>query len=152
MLTIKRSGDSAHPCRRPIPTVNGRDLTLPTRRQTSEQEYIDLAASNRRPSTQCSRNTPESFSHGTRSFAFSRSTKHVKMSLAYSEYFSKFCWGVKCSLYCCGRAEYRSRLNYFATSFFKELVNVNVDYLKIPIKHLEPHKTPSPAACLRPLA
>jgi len=29
-------------------TVNGRDLTLPTRTQTSEQEYNDLAASNGR--------------------------------------------------------------------------------------------------------
>jgi len=31
MLTMKRSGDSTHPCRSPTPTVNGRDLTLPTR-------------------------------------------------------------------------------------------------------------------------
>jgi len=77
MLTMKRSGDNTHPCRTPTPTVNGRDLTLPTRTHTSEQEYSDLAASNRRPSTPYSRNTPERFSQGTRSYAFSRSTKHV---------------------------------------------------------------------------
>jgi len=31
MLTMKRSGESTHPCRTPTPTVNGRDVTLPTR-------------------------------------------------------------------------------------------------------------------------
>ena len=48
MLTMKRSGDSTHHCWSPTLTVNGRDLTLPTRTQTSEQEYNDLAASNGR--------------------------------------------------------------------------------------------------------
>ena len=33
------------------PTVNGCDLTPSTRTETSEQEYSDLTASNRRPST-----------------------------------------------------------------------------------------------------
>jgi len=68
---------SRHPCRSPIPTVNCRDLTLSTRTQTSEQEHSNLTASNRRPSTPYSCNTPQSFSRGTRSYAFSRSTKHV---------------------------------------------------------------------------
>ena len=50
--TMKRIADSTHPCRQsPTPTVNGCDLTPPTRTQTSEQEYSDLTASNRRPST-----------------------------------------------------------------------------------------------------
>jgi len=35
---MKRSGDNTHPCRSLTPTVNGRDLTLPTQTQTSEQE------------------------------------------------------------------------------------------------------------------
>ena len=37
--------------------------------------------------------------------------------------------------------------NYFAASFIKALGNVNVNYLKIPKKHLWPHKTPSGATC-----
>ena len=91
----ERSNDSTHRCRSPTPTVNGRDLTLPTRVQTSEEQYIDLTASNRRPSTPYSRNTPQSFSRGTRSYAFSRSTKHVWKFLAYSQDLSKICWRVK---------------------------------------------------------
>jgi len=90
---MKRSEDSTHPCR--MPTVNGCDLTPPTRTQTSEQEYSDLTHSNRRPSTPYSRNTSNSFSRGTRSYAFSRLTKHVQTSLAYSQDFSKICWRVK---------------------------------------------------------
>jgi len=58
---MKWSGDSTHPCRSPTPTVNGRDLTFLTWTQTSEQEYSDLTASNRRPSTPYSRNTPKAF-------------------------------------------------------------------------------------------
>jgi len=86
---MKRSGDSTYPCRSPTPTVNGHDLTFPTRTQTSDQEYSDLTASNRRPSTPYARKTPQSFSRGTRSYAFSRSTKHAKTSLAYFQDFSK---------------------------------------------------------------
>jgi len=47
---MKRNGDSTHPCRSPIPTVNGRDLTFPTWRQISGQECSDMTASNKRPS------------------------------------------------------------------------------------------------------
>ena len=65
---MKRSGDSTHPCRNPTPTVNGHDLTLTTRKPTSEQEYSDLPASNSRPSTPYSRNIPQSLSQGTRSY------------------------------------------------------------------------------------
>ena len=70
MLTMKRSGDSTHLCRSPTTMVNGRDLTLPKRTQTSEQKYSDLAARNRRLSTAWTRNTPQSFSQGTRLYAF----------------------------------------------------------------------------------
>jgi len=45
---MKRNGDSIHPCRSATPTVNDFDLTPSTRTQTSEQEYSDLTASNRR--------------------------------------------------------------------------------------------------------
>jgi len=61
ILTMKRGDDSTRPCRSPTPTANGCDLTPPTRTQTSEQKYNDLATSNRRPSTPHSRNTPRSF-------------------------------------------------------------------------------------------
>ena len=105
---MKRSGDSTHPCGSPTPTVNGQDLTLPTRTQTSEQEYSDLTASNGRPSTPYSPNTPRSFSQGTRSYAFSTLTKHVKKSIAYSQDFSKFCWRVTCGLQSYGRDENRT--------------------------------------------
>jgi len=69
---VKGSGDSTHPCRNPTPTVNRRDLTLPTRTQTSEQECSDLTP-------KCEKLWGlQSISRGTRSHAFSsRSTKHV---------------------------------------------------------------------------
>ena len=57
--------------RSPTPTMNSGDLTLPTRTQTSEQEYSDLAAINRRPSTSYSGNTPRNFTRGTHSNTFS---------------------------------------------------------------------------------
>jgi len=63
---MKRSGDSTHLCRSPTPTMDGCDLTPPTQTQTSEQEYSDLTANNKRQSTQYSRNTSQSFSRGTR--------------------------------------------------------------------------------------
>jgi len=156
---MKRSGDSTHPCRSPTPTMSGRDLTLPTRTQTSEQDYSDFMASNRRPSTPYSSNTPQSFSQGTRSYALSRSTKHVKTSSAYSQSI-----GGEWNVVCCATAGTKTALviiqlwfNCFAASFFKALGNTNVNYLKIPKKHCGPHKRPSRAtcgprtACLRPL-
>ena len=96
---MKRSGDSIHRCRSPTPTLNGCDLTPSTRTQSSEQEYSYLTASKRHPSTPHSRNTPQSFSRGTRPYTFPRSTKHVYKSLACSQNFSKFCWRVEiCSV------------------------------------------------------
>ena len=74
-------------------------LTPSTRIQTSEREYNDLTATNRRPSTPCSQNTPLSFSRGTRSYAFPRSTKHVYTSLACYQDFWKIWWRVEfCSV------------------------------------------------------
>ena len=40
-----------HPCRSPMPIAYACDLPPPKRTQTSETEYSDLTASNRRPST-----------------------------------------------------------------------------------------------------
>jgi len=63
-----------------------------------EQEYSYLTASKRWPSTPFSRNTPQSFSGGTRSYNFPRLTKHVYTSLECSQDFSKICWRVE---FCC---------------------------------------------------
>jgi len=99
MLTIKRSDGSTHPhCRSPTPTLNGRELTLPTRTQTSELEYSDLVASNRRPSTPYSRNTPRVF-HKEHGRMLSRGPQSM---------WRRLCWKVKCSLYCCGRKKNRT--------------------------------------------
>jgi len=146
---MKRSGDSTHVCRSPTPTVDGRDLTLPTRTQTSEQEHSDLAASNRRPSTPCSCNTPQSFSQGTRSYAFSRSAKHVKTSLAYSQDFSKFCWRVKCDLYCYGRIENRTGYHSGLNKLFRGVFFQGTWQRKCWL--FENSQKASRAACLSPL-
>ena len=74
---MKRSGDGTHSCRSPTPTVNNCDLTPLTRIRSSDREYSDLMASNRRPSKQYSRSTPQRFSRWIRSYTFSRSIKHV---------------------------------------------------------------------------
>ena len=58
---------SAHSCQSPTHKVNGCHLPLLTRTQTSEQEYNDLTASNRWPSTPYPSNTPQSFTPETRS-------------------------------------------------------------------------------------
>jgi len=143
---MKRSGDSKHPCQSPTPTVNGRDLTLPTRTQTSEQEYSDLTASNRRPSTLYSRKSPQSFWRGTQSHAFSKSTKRVDVFGILPRFLKNLLESE--NLGCSAMAGTKTALgiiqlwfNYFATSFFKTLGNVNVNYLKIPEKHCGPHKT-----------
>ena len=158
MLTMKRSDGSTHPyCRSPTPTLNGRDLTLPTRTQTSEQEYSDLAASNRRSSTACSRNTPQSVWQGTLSYAFSRSTKHVKTSLAYSQDFSKFWWKVTCGLYCCGRDKNRtgyhsSLIQLFGGVFFQGTWQRNCWSFENSQKASRAAQNAPRAACLRPCA
>jgi len=88
-------GDSTHHCRSPTPALNSCDLTPSMRTKSSEQEYSYLTASKRHPSTLHSRNTPQSFSRGIRSYTFPRSTKHVYTSLACSRDFSKICWRVE---------------------------------------------------------
>jgi len=65
---MKMSADTTHPCRSSKPTVNCCDLTPKTRTQTSEQEYNNVTASSRRPSTLFSRNTPQYFSWVTYAF------------------------------------------------------------------------------------
>jgi len=41
---MKKSSEKTHPCRSRAATVNGRDLTFLTRKQTSDQEYSNLTA------------------------------------------------------------------------------------------------------------
>ena len=86
---MKRSGDSTHSCRSPTQTVNGCDLTRLIRKKNSEQECSGLTAIKMQPPTRCSRNTPHSFSRGTRSYAFSRSTKHVYIRLWHTSRISQ---------------------------------------------------------------
>ena len=74
--------------------------------------------------------TPLKFFTGTRSYAFSRSTKHVKAFLAYSQDFSKLCWRVV-------GTKTASRIiqlwfNYFAASFFETLGNETLIIWKFP--------------------
>jgi len=42
LQSMKRNGESTHPCRSAVPTASGCDSTPPTRIQTSEQECSDL--------------------------------------------------------------------------------------------------------------
>jgi len=58
---MTRSGDSTQSCRSQTPTVNGGNLTPPTRTQTSELEYSDFGDRYRRPSTPYCSNTPQAF-------------------------------------------------------------------------------------------
>jgi len=124
-----------------------------------------LDGSNWRLSAPYSRNTPQSFSRGTRSYAFLRSTKHVKTSYEHTPKISQKFAGEWNYLLCIATAGTKTALgifqvwfNYFAASFFKALGNVNINFLKIPKKRRRPHKRPSQAtcgpraACLRPLS
>jgi len=70
-------GNSTHLCASPTPTVNGCDLTPPTRTQTSEQEYSDLIFSDTRPSTTYSNNTTKNFLRGNRLNSFSGLAEHA---------------------------------------------------------------------------
>ena len=146
-----------------MPTVNGRDLTLPTRTQTSEQEYSGLTASDKLWSIPYYHNTPQSFSRGT-GLMLSRGRQNV--CLKVFDKIPRFLNNLLESgiLVCTTMARMKTALDiiqlwfiHFAASFFKVLGNVNVKHLKIPEKHCGPHETPSRAtcgprvACLRPL-
>jgi len=41
---LKGQGDSTHTCSSPTPTVDGCDVTLPTRTQTSEEDHSESAS------------------------------------------------------------------------------------------------------------
>jgi len=143
METLKRSGDSTHPCRSPTPTMNDRDLTLLTWTETSEQEYSDFMASNRQPSTPYSSNTPKSF---TRNLVVC----FIEVNKACEDVFNifpKYCQRVKYGLLCYGRDKNRTGyhsalIQLFCSIFFQGIGNINVNYLKIPKKHCRSHKTP----------
>ena len=89
--------DITHHCRNPTPTLNDCESTPTTVTQSSEQEYGELRASNRHPSTPCSHNITQSFSRGTGPYTFPRSTKLVNTSLACSQDFLKVWWRVEIS-------------------------------------------------------
>jgi len=104
-------------------------LTPSTRIQTSEQEYNDLAASNRRLSTLLPKHLL-SFSRKTRSYALPRSTKHVFTVGYVFGMLPRFLENVMESgiLFCCATAATKTALcitqlwfNYFAASFYKAL-------------------------------
>ena len=112
---MNTSSDSTHHCRNPTPTLDGCDLTLLTRTQSSEQEYSYLTASKRHPSTPCSRNTPLSFSHVEPGHILNRGGQNiVYTSLAYSKNFSKICWRVEI---CSGALRPRRKQHWVSSSF-----------------------------------
>jgi len=99
MWTMKRNGDSAHPCRSPTPTVNGRDLAFPTWSQAYEQKYSDLTASHRRPSTPTPAALPKAF-HKQPGYMLSRGRQTMLRYLWHTPKISQnFAggWNVICS-------------------------------------------------------
>jgi len=95
MKIMKRRGDKTYPCLRPpTPTCNGFDCLPMTRTQTSGWQLKHVMAINSWPSMPYSYKTLQSLSRRTRSYAFSRSIKHAKRSLPYSQDLSKVCFRV----------------------------------------------------------
>jgi len=158
---MKNSGDRTHPCRSPVATVNGRDLTLLTWKQSAGQVYSDLSAGNRRPSTSYSATLHKPV-HEEPGRMLSRVRQSMSRRVWHTPKISqKFAGGW--NFVCSATAGTKTALgiiqvwfNYSLASFFKALGNVNVHYFKIPKKQRRPHKRPSRAtcgprvACLRP--
>ena len=76
--TTERRGDKTQPCRSPTPPWNGFNCLPFTRPQTSGRQENELMTHNNWPSTPYSSKTFQSLSRRSRSYAFSRSTKHAK--------------------------------------------------------------------------
>jgi len=150
----KRSGDSKHPCRSPYTNGERSWFNSPDTDTNfwAGIGYSDLTASNRRPSTPYSRNSPHSFSREPGRMLldvdktcvpiFGILPRFIKHLLESENLGCSPLAGTKTAL-----GIIQLWLNYFAASFFKALGNVNVNYLKIPEKHRGPHKTPSRASC-----
>jgi len=82
-------GDCTHTCLSPTHTVNGCELRRRGHRlQSSEQEYNDVTASNRRPSTPYCCNTLQNFSQGIWN-ALSRGRQNKCKHLWHTPNFSK---------------------------------------------------------------
>jgi len=151
---MKITGDSTHPYRSPAAaTMNGRDLTILTRTQTSNHEYSYLTPG-RQHHTPATLHKPFQEEPGR---MLSRVRQSMCRRLWHTPKISQKFAG-KWNLVNIARAGTKTALgiiqvwfNYFAASFFNALVNVNVNYLKSPKKHRGPHRRPSRAACLRPL-
>merc|ERR1712035_210459 len=80
ILSIKimnRTGDKGQPCRSPTCTGNRSDLLPAMRTKLLLRSYRDRTARSRGPPTPYSRSIPHRMPRGTRSNAFSRSTKHM---------------------------------------------------------------------------
>jgi len=101
-------------------------------------------------------NTPQSFSRGTPSYAFSKSTNMCKSFWHTPKISQKFAgeWNFGLQYYSqdVNRTGCHSALVHlnFAATCFKVRGNVNIKHLKIPETHRGPHETPSRAACLSP--
>ena len=132
---MTRNGDSTHPCRSSTPTVNGHDLTLPT--QTSEQEYRDLTASNRRPSTRTHGKLLKTF-HKEPSRMLSRGRQIMCRRFQHTPKISqKFAGEWKCGVYCYARDENRTAyhstlIQIFRGIFFQTLGNEMLIIWKFP--------------------
>uniref|UniRef100_A0A3P9C4G3 Histone H1 n=1 Tax=Maylandia zebra TaxID=106582 RepID=A0A3P9C4G3_9CICH len=80
ILSIKimnRTGDKGQPWRGPSPTGNESDLLPAMRTKLLQRLYRDRMARSNGPDTPYSRNTSHRTPRGTRSNAFSKSTKHM---------------------------------------------------------------------------
>lgn len=77
MKIMNRTGDKGQPCRSPTRTGNRSDLLPAMRTRLLLRSYRDRTALNRGPRTPYSWSTPHKTRRGTRSNAFSRSTKHM---------------------------------------------------------------------------
>uniref|UniRef100_A0A3P9DHM0 YqaJ viral recombinase domain-containing protein n=1 Tax=Maylandia zebra TaxID=106582 RepID=A0A3P9DHM0_9CICH len=74
---MNRTGDKGQPWRSPSPTGNESDLLPAMRTKLLQRLYRDRMASSNGPDTPYSRNTSHRTPRGTRSNAFSKSTKHM---------------------------------------------------------------------------
>ncbi|KAK3506805.1 hypothetical protein QTP70_028364 [Hemibagrus guttatus] len=92
--TMNRTGDKGQPCRSPTCTGNRSDLQLAMRTKLLLRLYRDRTALNRGPRTPYSQSTSHRMPRGTRSKAFSKSTKHMWTGWANSHEPSSTLWRV----------------------------------------------------------
>uniref|UniRef100_A0A3B4ACZ8 DH domain-containing protein n=1 Tax=Periophthalmus magnuspinnatus TaxID=409849 RepID=A0A3B4ACZ8_9GOBI len=91
---MNRTGDKGQPWRSPTCTGNRSDLLPAMRTQLLLRSYRDQTALSKEPRTPYSQSSPQKTPRGTRSNAFSRSTKHMWTGWAYSHEPSRTRWRV----------------------------------------------------------